>query len=132
MGSLDFQKVSGPCLSNDSIKASPSGVTGCVICHNDAVLQETGYERLFILLDGYNRCPRLATVIQFKEISVYGGTESPYLVCYVISFFRQDGGDDVRAFLSGLKFGVMLHDLGFVIIKYEVSYLKGLWSLNDI
>src|ERR1044072_7932371 len=83
---------------------------------------------VFISLNSYNRCPRLAAVIWFQKVSVYGSAESSYLISYPVGSFRQDGGDSVRAFPSWLKFCVMLHDFGFVVIEYKISYLESKWS----
>ena len=87
---------------------------------------------IYILLNGYNWHPGLATVIRFKEVFTYERTKGSYLISYTISSFRQNGGNGVRAFSSWLKFGVMLHDFGFVIIEYKVSYFENMWSFHHI
>ena len=71
-------------------------------------------------------------MVWFEEVTVYGCMESSYLVSYPVSSFRQNGGDGIRAFPSWLKFGVMLHNLSLIIIKYKVSYFKNMWPLDYI
>ena|ERR1043165_4829452 len=100
----------------------------CRRCRDKAA----GDRHLYILLNGYNRCSGSAAVIWFQEVSVYGSAESSYLISYPVGPFRQDGGDGVRTFPSRLKFGMMLHDLGFVIIEYKVSYFENMWSFHHI